>query len=321
MRWIWLAGGVALVVLGAGAWLFLGGAGKPDANLRVAVPLPPAGAAPALLLPAPDPGLIATSPNGPLPVIGKDGRVPWQAYARPFGSDDKRPRLALVITGLGLDHALSQAAVDRLPGAVTLAFNPYADDLKGTLKEARSLGHETLLGLPMEPLDYPRQDPGPLTLLASLPETENIARLNKLMGSGTGYVGFVALWGGRFLTDRSAPLPILQSLKDRGLMLVDNRPPAQNATAMLATQMKLPWAAADIALDADTEPAAIDQAFANLETDAQRNGAALAIAAISPALIEHAATWVVTLDGKGLALAPASAIANRQTTAVPAAAQ
>lgn len=84
--------------------------------------------------------------------------------------------------------------------------------------------------------------------------------------------------------------------------------------------MKLPWAAADIALDSDADPTAIDNAFAALETLTQRNGAGLAIAALSPALIDHASTWIPTLDGKGLVLAPASAIADRQTTA-PIAAQ
>jgi len=318
MRWIWLAGGFVLVALG-GWWLFTNGAGKPGANVRIAVPLPPLSSTPALLLPAPDPGLVASSPDGLLPIIGKDGRQVWQVYARPFDRTEKRPRLTLVVTGLGLDHALSQAAMDRLPGAVTLAFDPYADDLKNAFNQARSLGHETLLGLPMEPLDYPRQDPGPLTLLASLPESENVARLNKLMGSGSGYVGFVALWGGRFMADKRAPLPILEILRERGLMLVDNRSPAENATAMLAGQMKLPWAAADLTLDSDAEPAAIDQAFAALETQAQRNGAALALAALSPALVDHAASWVGTLDSKGLALAPASALANRQPTSPPTA--
>jgi polysaccharide deacetylase 2 family uncharacterized protein YibQ len=314
MRWKWLAGVFLLVALGAGLWFFVNGAGKPGASVRVAVPMPPLASTPALLLPAPDPGLVANSPDGPLPIIGKDGRQVWQVYARPFDRIEKRPRVALVITGLGLDHALSQAAMDRLPGAVTLAFDPYADDLKNAFNEARSLGHETLLGLPMEPLDFPRQDPGPLTLLASLPENQNIARLNRLMGSGSGYVGFVALWGGRFMADKRAPLPILETLRERGLMLVDNRSPTENATAMLAGQIKLPWAGADLALDADAEPAAIDQAFAALETQAQRNGAALALAALSPALVDHAASWVGTLDSKGIALAPASAVANRQPT-------
>ncbi|HXS39647.1 MAG TPA: divergent polysaccharide deacetylase family protein [Stellaceae bacterium] len=320
MRAIAILGLVAAVILGGAAWFLMRGPGSPPAPVqRVVVALPPAGhgAAPAMLLPAPDPGLVETTPDGALPIIGKDGREPWQAYARPFDGSDKRPRLALIVTGLGLDHALSEAAADRLPAAVTLSFDPYAENVKDAIDQARSLGHETLLGLPLEPLDYPREDPGPLTLLAALPAGENATRLNTLMAKASGYVGLVALWGGRFTTEKAAVLSVFETLKRRGLLFVDDKPPAENATALLAAQIKLPWAAANRMIDIDTAPAAIDQALADLEADAQRGGAALAIAALSPALVDHAASWAAGLDKKGLALAPASAVANRQSTIPP----
>ncbi len=313
MRWSWFAGLGVVGLLALALGLYVQGSGESAPAGQVIVSLPPAAGAPALLLPAPDPALVENSPDGPLPITAKDGRTSWQVYARPFDRGDKRPRLALVVIGLGLDRALSQAVVDRLPGAVTLGFDPYAVGAKDAMIQARSLGHETLIGLPMEPPDYPRQDPGPLTLLASLASDENGARLKKVMAAGVGYVGMVAIMGGRFVAEKTALIPVLEILKQRGVMLVDNRPPVGNGTALLAGQMKLPWAAADRVLDSDTDPATIDQTFADLEAIAQRNGVALGVAALSPALVDHAATWVATLDAKGLALAPVSAVANRQT--------
>ena len=313
MRWVGIAGITLVIAAGLGAGYLLYGSEAPTGLGRVAVPLPPLKGTPELLLPAPDPRLIEESANGPLPIISADGRQSWQVYARSFDPNDKRPRVALIITGLGLDRAMSQAAMDRLAGAITVGFDPYTPALKDAINQARSLGHEALVGLPMEPLDYPRQDPGPLTLLASLGEPQNAARLSKLMGSGSGYVGFVALWGERFTGEKSALLPVLETLKQRGLMFVDNKPPSENSTASLASQMKLPWAAANRVLDNDAEPASIDQAFTEIETAARRNGVALAIAALSPVLIDRVAAWTPTLDAKGFALAPASAIANRQT--------
>jgi polysaccharide deacetylase 2 family uncharacterized protein YibQ len=316
MRGSWLLGLVVVLAVAAGAgWFFLNGENQPRTGERVEVSLPPASATPSLLLPAPDPALIEESPDGFLPIIGKDGRQAWQAYARSFDRNDKRPRIALVVSGLGLDRALSQAATDRLAGPITLAFDPYTADMKDAINQARSLGHETLVGLPMEPLDYPRQDPGPLTLLVSLGETQNTERLKRLMASGAGYVGFVTLWGERFSTEKSALLPILETLKQRGLMFVDNKPPAGNSTALLASQIKLPWAAADRAIDSEDDPATIDHALADLESTARRNGVALGLAALSPALVDHVATWTATIAGKGLVLAPASAVVNRQSIA------
>ncbi len=309
---LWLAVAAVVVAAAGGIWFLTRFESAPKAGRQVVVPLPPAMGTPALLLPAPDPGLVENSPDGPLPVIGKDGRQAWQAYARPFNRNDKRPRLALVITNLGLDRKLSQSAMDRLPGAVTLAFSPYATDVKEEMLQARSLGHETLMGLPMEPLDYPRDDPGPLTLLASLSANQNIERLDKVMGKASGYVGLMAVRGGRFASVKTALLPILESLKQRGLMFVDDKPPDQSLAAPLASQMNLPWAAATRFIDIGADPAAIDQALAGLEAAAQRTGTALGVAVLSPAAIDHSATWVGTLAAKGFALAPVSAIANRQ---------
>jgi uncharacterized protein len=316
---LWVGGAILLIAIGLGLAYFGGGSPPSSVSASINVPLPPSGAnrVASLLVPAPDPGLIEDTPNGPLPIIGKDGRQPWLVYARPFDAKDTRPRLALVVTGVGLDHTLSQAALDRLPGTVTLGFDPYGGDIKAALANARSLGHETLLDMPLEPLDYPRQDPGPLTLLTSLDSSQNGTRLAKLMGEASGYVGMVAILGSRFDAETASVMPMLETLKQRGLMLVDDKAPDQSSLAQLATQLRLPWAAGNGVIDAESDPATIDKALAALEASAKRNGSALGIAALSPALLDRLGPWLTSLDGKGIALAPASAIANRQTPSPP----
>jgi hypothetical protein len=326
-RQLWLGGAIALIVIGFALAVFSPPPSSQSVSTAINVELPPAsggggagagGSRATLLVPAPDPGLVEDSPNGPLPIIGKDDRQAWQVYARPFDAKDARPRIALIITGIGLDQALSQAALDRLPGAVTFGFDPYASNVKDNVANARNLGHEAMLGLPLEPLDYPRQDPGPLTLLTSLDASQNGDRLAKLMGKATGYVGFVAIMGARFESENGSLMPMLETLKRRGLMFADDKAPEQSVIGPIATQMKLAWAAGNAVLDSESDPAAIDQALAGLETSAKRSGAALGIATLSPALLDRVAPWLASLDGKGIALAPASAVANRQQPAQPA---
>ena len=93
---------------------------------------------------APIAGLSAPGPGGLLPVIGKDGRTPFQAYARPFQGNGK-PRIAMVVGGLGLNAASTRAAIERLPAEVTLSFVPYAEGLQGWIDLARAEGHEVML--------------------------------------------------------------------------------------------------------------------------------------------------------------------------------
>jgi uncharacterized protein len=282
-----------------------------------AAPLPPPPAPPPRdrssaqpLLPAPDPALVETGPHGQLPIIGRDGRQPWRVYGRPFDRADKRPRIAVIITGLGPSGAATETAVNDLPGAITLAFDPYSRRLGEWIDRARAAGHEVLLSLPMEPTDYPRQDPGPYTLLTSLSPKENLERLELVLSRVSGYVGVTTMMGGRFTTSQTNLLPVLDELKRRGLMFVDARASEQSIAGALAQSLGLPRVTADDQIDVEASRDAIDRHLQALEAFAQRNGAALGLGFAYPATLERVALWANTLDQKGIALAPASALAG-----------
>lgn len=266
----------------------------------------------AALVPAPDPALVKQTPVGLLPIIGADGRKPWRVYARPFTADPATPRIAVLLGGLGLSRSATSAAVQRLPGSVTLAFAPYAQNLQAWIAEARAAGHEVMLQLPMEPFDYPKNDPGPYTLLTSLTENENIARLEWLLGRFTGYVGVTNLMGAKFTTSASHLRPIMKALKERGLMFLDARVTNQSVAARVARDTAVPRALNNRFIDAVASRAAIDAQLSELERIAQLTGSAVGIGYAYPVTIERLANWAPTLRLKGIALAPVSALANRQ---------
>jgi len=279
---------------------------------------PPAKGEP--LPPAPDPGLVEQSALGPLPKVGPDGRKPWQVYARPFERSDRRPRVAVLVTGLGLSGAASEAAINDLPGGVTLAFNPYAPQINDWIERARAAGHEVLLSLAMEPSDYPRIDPGPHTLLVSLDRQQNLERLQWVLSRVTGYVGVVTSAGSRFTTSQGDLLPVLDEIKRRGIMFVDNRATDRSVAGPLAKSIGLPRANSDVALDQpQVSRDAIDQRLQQLETQARQTGAALGIGEVYPVTIERLALWIPGLERKGIALAPVSAVADLQADRAPGA--
>ena len=51
---------------------------------------------------------------GALPRVAPDGRTSIRAYGRAFPRAEKRPRIAIVVGGLGLNAALSDEAIRRL---------------------------------------------------------------------------------------------------------------------------------------------------------------------------------------------------------------
>ena len=112
---------------------------------------------PIVVAPVPDPAIIANTPVGPLPVISPDGRQAWQVYARPFRDDPDKTLIAIILRGMGMSQSATNAAIQQLPGEITLSFAAYARGLPQWISGARAAGHEVMLQLPMEPLSYPRQ--------------------------------------------------------------------------------------------------------------------------------------------------------------------
>jgi polysaccharide deacetylase 2 family uncharacterized protein YibQ len=252
---------------------------------------------------APIAGLHQPGPDGPLPRIAPDGRVPAQAYARPFQSNGK-PRVALIVGGLGLNPTTTRAAIERLPAEVTLSFVPYAEGLQGWIDLARAQGHEVMIEIPMEPTGYPANDPGPYTLLASAEPAEIEARLNWLLSRATGYFGVTNYLGDRFAGSEVGMTAFTGLLRQRGIAFLDDGSMSRSRGA---------WAraSANRIIDEQQSPAAIVGQLNALEALAKSRGQALGSGFSYPVTVEAVARWTAGLDARGLQLAPASAMASR----------
>lgn len=260
------------------------------------------------LHPHPDPNLIERSDLGMLPVIGRDGRRPWRVYARPFSRLDKRPRIAIVVTGLGVSRNATQSVINTLPGAISFSFAPYADNLRAWIRKSRDAGHEALIDMPMEPLDYPRNDPGPNTLLANAPTDQNIRRLEWALSRATGYIGVATFMGASLAARPKALRPILAELKTRGLMILDTRENPLGHIVKISRQIGLPVAANQIFLDKEPAADAIERRLRALEARALKRNAAIALARPLPVTIRVLLRWLPALEQRGIALAPVSAM-------------
>ncbi|MFI5024909.1 MAG: divergent polysaccharide deacetylase family protein [Alphaproteobacteria bacterium] len=281
-----------------------------------AKPAGKAAAAPApqlALVPAPAPGLVERNKLGPLPRIAPDGRAPWRVYARPFDKSDSRPRVAIVIGNLGLSSAATEAAIQELPGGVTLAFSPYAHGLEEYIPLARAAGHEVLLSLPMEADESSATSAGPQALLTAVTPAENLARLSWLLSRFTGYVGATNYMGSSFSSAEEDMRPILAELKERGLLFLDSGTSGNSATARIARQLGLPEAATERIIDTEASRDAIDQRLQAVEDEARQKGASIAVGFPYPVTIERVAAWTATLAQKGISLAPVSAMVRQRS--------
>jgi uncharacterized protein len=134
--------------------------GKTGARQEVVIPDTPASNAPASNAAASngpsDQKFAEMTSHGPIPKIAPDGTRPADIFARPvkaFAGKPDSPRIALIVEGLGVSKTATGDAIAKLPGAVTLGFMPYGNDIGSLVSRARNEGHEVLLQVPMEPFD------------------------------------------------------------------------------------------------------------------------------------------------------------------------
>jgi len=254
-----------------------------------------------------DPSLVENTPMGPLPRIADDGTTPMRAYAPPAISDG-HPRIAIVVSGLGISAKQTEAALKGLPAGVTVAVAPYAGDAQRWVGMARAQGHEVLLEIPMEPYDFPDSDPGPHTLRSGAGEDANTERMVWALTRFSGYAGVTNLLGGRFLSDASSLEPMLTYLARRGLLFYDNGQVNHSAAPDVASRVGVPFAQADSEIDSIQTAMEIDHRLSALETLARTRGSAAGSAGLYPVTIERVRNWAQGLSSRGFVLVPASAI-------------
>lgn len=258
------------------------------------------------------PDLSEETSNGPIPRISSSGLTPFAVYRQPsdLTAATSGPKIAVVVTGLGINEQGSLDAIDQLPNAVTLAFAPYGRSLSTTVASARAAGHEVMLEVPMEPFDYPQNDPGPHTMLSGEATRANLEKLFWLMARFGGYFGVINNMGARFTASAVDMAPIMEEFGARGLGYLDDGTSNRSVAAQLAGNNNVPFARAAAQIDANPARASIQSALASLEAQAMASGSAIGIVSALPISVQAVSDWARELDARGITLVPASALMN-----------
>src|SRR5580698_3275233 len=220
-----------------------------------------------------DPRLLEKSRYGMIPVIA-DGLNPFTVYAAEAdrAKAAKMPVVSIVVGGLGVGAAKTTDAIMKLPSAVTLAFTPYGSDPGKLAERARAQHHEILLQIPMEPYDYPDNDPGPQPLMTTLDAEQNLDRLYWHLSRFQGYAGVANFMGARFVVADAVMQPIVREAAKRGLGYFDDGSSPRSVAASQAAAQAMPFAKGDVTIDTVPTAVEIDHALANLETLAKERG-------------------------------------------------
>jgi polysaccharide deacetylase 2 family uncharacterized protein YibQ len=257
----------------------------------------------------PDRALIEDSEHGPLPIRAADGRRPFDVYQRGW-SGARGARVAIVIGGLGVSQTGTQNAISRLPPEITLAFASGGNSLDRWMQTARREGHEIVMQVPLEPFDYPSVDPGRNTLTVDAGEAENRSRLHWTLSRITNYTGVMNYMGARFVTDEAAMRTLFAELAARGIAYYDDGSSARSLAEGMAEANRVPYAAADIAIDAVRERPEVMKKLDELERTARARGFAVATGSAFDVTVEAVAAWAAEASLRGIEIVPISAVAD-----------
>lgn len=233
---------------------------------------------------------------------------------------DGEGHIAIIIEGAGLSSAETQRAIEDLPPAIALAFSPYATELPQWIASAKAKQHEVLVLLPMEPVTYPKDDPGPKSLLTRQSAEENARNLENVLSAAKGAEGVINFMGSRFLNDENSLSPIFSAIKGRGGFFVETPVTLKTDAETVANQNGLSYIQADVRIDEKATDAAIRQQLVELEKIARQRGYAVGVAQSLPLTFNVLKSWMESTESHGIkivSLADIRKAKKSQTAAKP----
>ena len=204
---------------------------------------------------------------------------------RPEPAPDARGRLAILLDdgGQSLDLVPAAAVLPAEVGFAILPFLPHSAETANALFDA---GHEIWLHLPMEPDNYPEDNPGPGAILMSMNSQELRSAVHDALNNIPHAVGVNNHMGSKVTADLKTMTWIMQELKARGMAFIDSRTTARTVAEEAARLQKVPTNRRHVFLDNTRSPAAIRKQLAEAVRRSRMEGEIIAIGHLDKTTVE-----------------------------------
>jgi hypothetical protein len=207
----------------------------------------------------------------------------------------RRGRLAIIIDDVGQDlHPVER--LTRMRHRLTLAVIPHLPHSRQAAEIAHRRGFEVMLHLPMEPLDYPAQDPGPGAIRAGMDAAEIHRTVLANLAAVPHARGVNNHMGSRITAEPRPMQAVLETLATTPCYFVDSRTTVASVAYRLARELRVPAAERTVFLDDRAETQSVRAQLREAVRLARERGQAIAIGHPHPVTLE-----VLGRDLRGLA--------------------
>jgi polysaccharide deacetylase 2 family uncharacterized protein YibQ len=223
-------------------------------------------------------------------VVGVPGRPTHElrlVRAAPVTGDaePEAPKLAVLLVASSEDDSLL-AAVCARPEVFSVGAHATGAGRSEALRAAHERRREVVLFMPMEPENYPRVNPGPATLLVSMPPGRIGQALRREIEVARPVVAVANLMGSFATQDEAFMTAIYEELKRAGLPFLHVGAVPRAVCRPLAARVGAAYDEPDASLDAEArrgDAPAFDRAWGAALARARERGQALVLVRLTPA--------------------------------------
>ena len=186
------------------------------------------------------------------------------------------PRLAVVIDDIGFNLKRDQRFMQmNIP--ITFSVIPGLSHSRASARLIRDSGHDLLVHLPMEPFDYPRQNPGPNPLMLHQGQSVIRERMTAYLEELPGAVGASNHMGSAYTFD-PVRMGIVQGMvHKKKLFFLNSRTSTSPVPSSIARANGYAYLQRDVFLDHKVSESAIRSELRRAIALARKKGSAVAI--------------------------------------------
>lgn len=221
--------------------------------------------------------------------------------------DYKTANLAIILTEVGTKKEDLELALKALPKEVSLAFNPYSDELKNKMLAQVGAGREVLLNLMFEPSNFPINDTGPFTIQSYLDEVQKSIKLQNTFVQADGYKGVLSN-SDEILTHNFENIsPVLKILKNKELFFCYYRKPVNANLENDIKPIGLDAVIVDYLIDEKSDKESIEKKLNEVSEEIIKNKQRIVIALRTyPVSVKVLSKWLKQNLGENIQVAPIS---------------
>lgn len=231
-----------------------------------------------------------------------------KAYYTKEPTNESKTKLAIIVDDFGQINGQLLDDFCALDPAVTFAIMPHLAHSRTAMDAAHAAGHESIIHIPMEPISYPKNDPGKEAIFVHLSKREIVKRMQNYIKELPYCIGANNHMGSLATADKEVMTTVLDVLKRHSMFFVDSFTTSSSVAYQTAQEMLIPSIKRDIFLDSpDHKPATLNAKLEKIEKMTQTHDSIVVIThCTSRSRYEYLKEFITKVKKLDVQLVPAS---------------